>query len=69
METHDEWITRMYKPERLAGRGAAYEQAVRKSHKDDLDKFGYDFISRHDSITGYMEYYPETCHAAQQPKG
>jgi hypothetical protein len=65
METHDEWMTRIYKPERLAGRGAAYEQAVRKSHKDDLVKFGYDLISRHESVTGHVEYYPETCHAAQ----
>ena len=57
--TLTEWITRTYKPERLSGRGADYELVVVKSHQEDLEKYGNTVISRHESVTGKAEYYPE----------
>jgi hypothetical protein len=56
---HQQWITDSYKHERLGGRGAEYEAAIREYRRKDFIKDGYDLISRHESKTGEAVYFPD----------
>lgn len=47
-----EFLEKYYKPTRYHKRGSDYAAAILASHQRDLDKYGYDFISHHDSVTG-----------------
>jgi len=48
----DDFIDRYYRHDRLGGRGAEYEAIVRQSHREYFEKYGYDIISRYESMTG-----------------
>lgn len=55
-----DFLHRYMKPERYALRGSEYMAAVLQSARDDLNKYGYVIISRHDSITGeVVSFYSE----------
>jgi len=48
----EDFLDRYYKPQRFRGRGEEYAQALIASHQADFDRYGYDIISHHDSVTG-----------------
>ena len=50
-ETHEEWIKRLFKPSRF------HDHTV-QSHIDWLQKYGWDAISIHESVTGKWEEWP-----------
>ena len=63
--THNEWITRNYKADRLSSRGKEYEKTLRESRAADLEKDGFDCISHFDSNSGELMIYgsrPEWYH-------
>ena len=54
----EDFLKRYTKPDRHELRGEEYVQARIQSHKEDLQKYGYTFITHHDSITGQtVSYY------------
>lgn len=53
----EEFANKYRKPERFTGRGAEYVKAIMESHYEDLEKYGYTSISRHDNITGKAIYF------------
>jgi len=53
----DDFLARYYKPDRYTGRGAEYAAALLESHRQDFEHYGYDIISRHDSVTGQVVAY------------
>jgi len=56
-----EFAYKYRKPDRFAGRGAENEQAILKTHLEDIERYGYTSISHHDNITGkIITYLPET---------
>lgn len=56
-ESVEAFLDRYYKPERFRGRGEEYAAALLASHEADFEKYGYDIISRHDSMTGQLVVY------------
>lgn len=66
----DDFLNRYYKPDRYKGQdndnwgdlipvGKKYSDVVRESHQQDLDLYGIDWISSHDSVTGrIVSWYP-----------
>ena len=57
-ESIENFIARYGKPSSYSERGEEYMSAVYKSHLLDLEEFGYDFITHHDSKTGEcVSYY------------
>ena len=47
-----DFLLRYGKPDRYMGRGEDYFEYCVASHEKDVERFGYDFLSHHDSITG-----------------
>jgi len=59
VSTVEDFVKRYYKHERLYGRGKEYGDVVIQSHKTDLEIYGYDWISPHESITGELvSFFP-----------
>lgn len=55
----EDFIERYGKPKQYRERGPEYMEACIASHKEHLAKFGFDFITHHDSKTGeIVSYYP-----------
>jgi hypothetical protein len=55
-----DFLDRYYKHDRYRGRDAhtpGYSDAVLASHKEHFVQWGYDIISRHESVTGEMVSY------------
>lgn len=54
------FMEKYYKHDRYQGRGEEYTYNLFMSHRDYLLNHGFDFISRHDSITGrVVSFYPK----------
>jgi hypothetical protein len=54
----EEFLENYTRREKHSGRGKEYVECRIKSHKDDLEKYGYTIITRHDSVTGdTVSYY------------
>ncbi len=53
----EDFLNRYYKPTRYTGRGKAYAKGLLKSHQQAFEKYGYDIISRHDSMRGEVVAY------------
>lgn len=49
-----DFLSRYKKHDRFHGRGEDYIQAQIATYQADLDRDGYVFISRHDSVTGQI---------------
>lgn len=56
-----DFLDRYYKPERYTGRGEEYAAALLASYEEEVRRDGYTLISRHDSVTGKVVSYFETC--------
>lgn len=55
----EEFLEKHTKHDRHAGRGAEYVAVRIKSHQEDVDKYGFTFITHHDSKSGEtVAYYP-----------
>lgn len=54
----EDFINRYYRGDRLQARGDAYAAAVIASHKAHYAQYGYDIISRHESVTGQVVAWP-----------
>ena len=52
-----DFLQRYYKPERYQDRGEEYMACLLASHENDLLRYGYDIISRYDSVTGRVVAY------------
>lgn len=50
VKTVEELLTKYSKTFNV--RGQEYHDALLKSHTEDLEKYGFDFVNRHDSKTG-----------------
>jgi hypothetical protein len=60
VKTIEEFLQKYTKYSRHQGRGQEYVDCRIKSHKDDLVKYGYTFITHHDSVTGeVVSFYGE----------
>jgi hypothetical protein len=47
-----EFLARYYRTDRYTGRGEEYAAAVLDTHERHFATYGYDIISRHESVTG-----------------
>lgn len=57
-ESVEDFRQRYTKPERYQKRGADYVAAVVQSAHEDMERYGFTIISRHDSVTGdCVAYY------------
>jgi len=57
-ESIEDFLNRYTKPSRNEQRSSDYQEARIKSHTEDLEKYGYTFITHHDSVTGEcVSYY------------
>ena len=66
-ELLEEFMDKYYKHERYKGRGKEYAYNLFMSHRDYLLKYEFDFISKHDSITGrVVSFYPQQLHNNHQ---
>lgn len=55
-----DFLERYTKPSAHRERGEEYVAARIASHQEDLNKYGYTFITHHDSKTGdTVSYYPD----------
>lgn len=52
VKTVAEFLDRYYRPDRYTGRGEEYAATLLKSHEEDFNELGVDWISKHDSLTG-----------------
>lgn len=52
-----EFLQRYTKHKQHEGRGQEYVKARIESHNKDLEKYGYTFITHHDSVTGEIVSY------------
>lgn len=52
-----DFLERYYKPDRYRGRGEEYAASLLASHEARYQAYGYDLISRHDSVTGQAVYF------------
>lgn len=50
--TIEDFLTRYYKPERYTGRGEGYAASLLACYQQEFEAHGWEFISRHDSVTG-----------------
>lgn len=56
----EEFLEKYTKHDRHAGRGPEYVNARTKSHQEDIDKYGFTFITHHNSKSGEtVSYYPQ----------
>ncbi len=54
----EDFLKRYTKYDRHEGRGKEYVECRIKSHREDMDKYGFTFITHHDSVTGRtVSYY------------
>jgi hypothetical protein len=53
----EDFLKRYTKYARHEGRGEEYVECRIKSHQEDMDKYGFTFISHHDSVTGQVVAY------------
>ena len=59
-ESVEEFCNRYYQKRAYTDRGSEYVQVVLKTAHEDLEKYGYCFITHHDSITGEnVTYYKD----------
>jgi len=57
----EEFLEKYTKPSRHWERGAEYVAARIKSHQEDIGKYGFTFITHHDSKSGEtVAWFPET---------
>jgi hypothetical protein len=55
----EEFLEKHTKHSRHAGRGSEYVAIRIASHQEDIDKYGFTFITHHDSKSGeIVAYYP-----------
>ena len=52
VKTVAEFLDRYYRPDRYTGRGEEYAAVLLKSHEEEFNESGVDWISKHDSLTG-----------------
>ena len=52
VSTLEEFMARYYKPGRYLGQDPVIAAAMLVSHRADLERYGVDWISHHDSVTG-----------------
>ena len=52
VKTVTEFLDRYYRHDKYKGRGDEYATILLKHHEEDFKKFGVDWISKHDSLTG-----------------
>lgn len=52
-----DFLARFYRPDRYHERGEEYAAALLASHQKHFDEYGYDIISRHESVTGKVVAY------------
>jgi hypothetical protein len=58
-ESLSDFLERYTKPSRHSERGEEYVKARIASHQEDIDKYGFTFITHHDSKSGEtVAYYP-----------
>lgn len=56
----EDFLKKYTKHDRHEARGKEYVEARIKSHKEDLERYGYTIITHHDSVTGQtVSYYKE----------
>ncbi len=54
------FLEKYYKHERYQGRGEEYADNLFRSHRMDLLRYGCDWISHHESVTGkIVSFYPK----------
>lgn len=53
----EDFLEKYYKRERYQARGAEYAAVVLAWHKKRFEEYGYDIISRHESVTGQVVSY------------
>ena len=59
-ESLEDFLERYTQPRAHAERGEEYVQARIEAHREDIEKHGFTFITRHDSTYGRdVSYYPE----------
>lgn len=46
------FLEKYYRPDRYHERGEEYAKVLLASHELHFERYGYDIISRHDSVTG-----------------
>jgi hypothetical protein len=51
-ESIEDFLEKYTKPSKHKERGQEYVECRIRSHKEDLEKYGFTFITHHDSITG-----------------
>jgi hypothetical protein len=56
-ENVEDFLERYTKRDRHLVRGKEYVQARIESHEKDLEKYGFTFITSHDSVTGDIVAY------------
>ena len=56
-ETVREFVSRMYRFDRLCGRGSDYAEAVFASAQEELDRFGYVTVSRYEAVDGQTHFW------------
>ena len=56
-ESVKDFLEKYYKPDRYHGRGEDYAASLLASHEVHFERYGYDVISRHDSVTGKVVAY------------
>ena len=57
----EDFLQRYTKPNRHEGRGQEYVTARIQSYKDEIAKYGYAFMTHHESKSGeYVTWYPPT---------
>lgn len=55
----EEFCSNFYKKKSYSDRGSEYMIACLEGHIEHLERYGYTFITSHDSITGeIVSYYP-----------
>lgn len=52
-----DFLEKYCKPDRYRGRGEEYAKTVLESHEHATRAYGYDIISRHESVTGEAVYW------------
>ena len=52
-----DFLLRYGKPDRYMGRGEDYFEYCVASHEEDVEKYGYTLLSRHDNVTGDVVCY------------
>lgn len=59
VKTLEEFLAKHTKYDRHFGRGEEYVKARTKSYREDIEKDGFTFMSKHESVTGQIvSFYP-----------